>query len=280
MIKPSIFIGSSKEALEFARAVQDQLSDVAVGTVWNELPFTPGTFSLEVLLNAVERFDFSVFVFSPDDKILSRGNKGSAPRDNVIFELGLFMGRLGKSRSFVLCQAKTNLKLLSDLSGLIFLSYEWPNNNKNMASAIGPACTRIRGAVRDLGLYQGNLKQLNQVKEDILEHERRLLEQQEIVNQLVIFSMSEPIFKKLQDLYLKKRYGGEYIYQSQYEEINRREFYYLRDHGYLALEGGGFFDPGPDLIGQDLVRLVNLTPIGNFFVEQREKLERELNDRK
>jgi hypothetical protein len=51
MTKPSIFIGSSSEALDFPRAVQEQLSSDAEVTIWNELPFVPGQFTIETLLN-------------------------------------------------------------------------------------------------------------------------------------------------------------------------------------------------------------------------------------
>ena len=104
MTKPSIFIGSSSEALDFPRAVQEQLNPDAEVTIWTELPFAPGQFTIETLLNNLKRFDFAVFVFSPDDKVTSRGSTSDAARDNVVFELGLFMGRLGRERAFVLLQ--------------------------------------------------------------------------------------------------------------------------------------------------------------------------------
>lgn len=98
--------------------------------------------------------------------------------------------------------------------------------------------------------------------------------QQEIINQLVVFSMSNSIYEKLKHLYYCIKQGrGEYIYQDQYEETTRREFLFLRDNGYLASAHEGYFNPGPHLIGKDLVPLIKLTPIGYFYVEQREKLE-------
>lgn len=100
--------------------------------------------------------------------------------------------------------------------------------------------------------------------------------QQEIINQLVIFSMSHSIYEKLKHLYYCKRNGGEYRYRAEHEETTRRKFLFLRDNSYLASAHGGFFDPGPHLIDVDLVPLVELTPIGNFYVEQRETLERKL----
>ena len=50
------------------------------------------------LERAVLDFDFAVFVFSPDDQIISRETQVVA-RDNVIFELGLFI-RLDQNTYF------------------------------------------------------------------------------------------------------------------------------------------------------------------------------------
>jgi hypothetical protein len=279
MVKPSVFVGSSSEALDFPRAVQYQLNPDAEVTIWNELPFKPGQYTLEALLNALERFDFAVFVFSPDDVVVSRGIQSYAPRDNVILELGLFMGRLGRARAFVLHQANANIMMLSDLSGLTTVTYEWPNRDGNPIPAVGPACTMIRGAIKDLGIFEGNFKQLREVKEEVKEQELKLSKQQEIINQLVIFSMSHSIYEKLRHLYYCKRQDGEYIYRENYEDTDRREFFFLRDNGYLASAQGGYFDPGPHLIGQNLVPLVELTPIGNFYIEQREQLEQRLRNK-
>jgi hypothetical protein len=273
MVKPSVFVGSSSEALEFPQAVQWQLQHTAEVTIWNELPFAPGLYTLETLMNALDRFDFAVFVFSPDAIVHDHGVALPAPRDNVVFELGLFMGKLGRSRAFVLRQANAHLQMLTDLTGLTTLNYEWPNREANPISAVGPACTMIRRAIKDLGVFDGNSKQLRQVSEEIKEQEKKLSKQQEIINQLVIFSMSQPIFEKLRHLYYAKRGAGVYIYRAEFEEITRREFLFLRDNGYIASALGGYFDPGPHLIDRDLVPLIDLTPIGNFYVEQREYLQ-------
>ena len=66
MKRPTVFIGSSSEGLEVARAAGFQLADTAEVTVWNEGVFKPGLSGLESLMNALDRFDFAVFVFTPD----------------------------------------------------------------------------------------------------------------------------------------------------------------------------------------------------------------------
>ncbi|UFS71955.1 nucleotide-binding protein [Geomonas sp. RF6] len=150
MAKPSLFIGSSTEGLEFARAVRSQLEDVAEVTVWKEGFFKPGGTFIDTLVNAVSRFDFAVLVLTPDDLVVSRDVEQLTPRDNVIFELGLFMGRLGRPRTFLLHQA--DIKIPSDVAGVTTAVYNWPRGDNNYLSAVGAACDSIRNVIRDMGM--------------------------------------------------------------------------------------------------------------------------------
>ena len=104
MSKPSLFIGSSTEGLDFARAVRSSLNADAEVTLWNEGFFALGNTFIETLVTALPRFDFALLVLTPDDLTQSRATEMLSPRDNVLFELGLFMGRLGRSRTFILHQ--------------------------------------------------------------------------------------------------------------------------------------------------------------------------------
>ena len=97
---PSVFIGSSSEGLDVAREVEMHLQTDALTTIWKDGVFGLGSGTLEALMNALDQFDFAIMVLSPDDLLESRGTSYSSPRDNVIFELGLFMGRLGRGRNF------------------------------------------------------------------------------------------------------------------------------------------------------------------------------------
>src|SRR5438067_96712 len=114
MAKPSVFIGSSSEGLDIARAIRGLLSDAAEITLWNEGFFRPGNTFIETLVNALPRFDFAVLVLTGDDLIRRREIESFGPRDNVLFELGLFMGRLGRARTFLVHQSGVDLKIPSD----------------------------------------------------------------------------------------------------------------------------------------------------------------------
>ena len=69
MNKPSVFIGSSSEGLEFARAVRSLLAQDAEITLWNEGFFGLGSTFIETLINALPRFDFAILVLTADDLV-------------------------------------------------------------------------------------------------------------------------------------------------------------------------------------------------------------------
>jgi hypothetical protein len=148
MQKPNVFIGSSSEEISVARAIKKELESDALITVWDEAPFKPGESILESLVKSLDGFDFAILVFRADDIVVSRKRKSPATRDNVLFEIGLFMGRLGRKRTFVFYDSSKPAKIISDLSGINLVSFA--DNAKNIAKAVRPGCDRIRAAMRKM----------------------------------------------------------------------------------------------------------------------------------
>ena len=157
----SVFVGSSTEALPYAKAVRASLeedsaaknrpNDLTINvSLWSEDFFPPTSTFIETLVNALPRFDFAVFVLTPDDLIGRRDFSSLGPRDNVIFELGLFMGHLGRARTFAIVQENT-AAIPSDLAGVVTAQYrERPDGNHR--AAVGAACDRILKIIRELGV--------------------------------------------------------------------------------------------------------------------------------
>jgi hypothetical protein len=120
MSKPSLFIGSSTEGLRTARALRTHLKDVAEARVWTDGVFGLGRGILETLVEIAQSFDFAVLVLTPEDLTSKRNRKEGSPRDNVLFELGLFMGTLGRQRTFVVRPpTEVKMNLPSDLGGIV-----------------------------------------------------------------------------------------------------------------------------------------------------------------
>jgi hypothetical protein len=144
-----LFIGSSKESIEIARAIQAELAEDAYGTVWDQGIFKLSEPFFISLLDVLERSDFGVFVLSPDDLTKIREEAVLTARDNVIFELGLFFGKLGRDRTFYLIPDEVDdLHLPTDLLGITYAKY-YPNRiENNLRAAVGPACLQIREHMR------------------------------------------------------------------------------------------------------------------------------------
>jgi diguanylate cyclase (GGDEF)-like protein len=144
-VKPRVFIGSSQEGLQIAYTIQEELEFDAEITVWKQDVFRPGTIIIDSLQSALVQFDFAVFVMSPDDQVVSRSRERLSPRDNVIFELGLFIGHLGRDRVFfIVSQGPNELKLPTDLLGITSLTFDDGRTDGNLRAALGPACNQLR----------------------------------------------------------------------------------------------------------------------------------------
>jgi hypothetical protein len=264
MVKPSMFVGSSSEGLPFARAVRSLLAPDAELTMWNEGFFVPGSTFIETLINALPRFDFAVLVLTPDDLVHSRNVEGFGPRDNVIFELGLFMGRLGRSRTFMLHQSGPDLKIPSDLAGVTTASYDWPRADKRHQSAVGPACDSIRDVIRDLGtLETKTAKEISEIKSRQDTVDSRIERAEERIDRIFANTMSDAIFVNL-----KKLSTGAFGPFTSNGGL-RRELRHLRDIGYVTVKG--HISDLPEE-GDELSAFVSVSSVGKQFVELRDAL--------
>lgn len=144
-MRPRLFIGSSVENLDVANAIQENLEYDANVTVWNQGVFSLSSTTIDDLLNCLDNTDFGIFVFNPEDITNIRNKTFSTVRDNIIFELGLFIGKLEKSRVFyVIPRDDHDLHLPTDLIGLAPGKYDSNRNDNNLKAALGPFCNQVR----------------------------------------------------------------------------------------------------------------------------------------
>lgn len=163
--KPNLFIGSSSEAIPYARATHEQIRRVAQVTPWYGGAFGPNEYTMEALEQQLDQSDFGVFVFAPDDVALIRGKYAFVTRDNTLFEMGLFWGKLRRKRVFCIVPNEVveredlvdgvkvkDFHLLSDLQGLTLLQYEL-RTDENYNSAVDVACGHIIRKIEAEGVY-------------------------------------------------------------------------------------------------------------------------------
>jgi hypothetical protein len=149
-----MFIGSSKERLAIARSLKHVLAGFIEATVWDEAEFALGESILEGLIKAAEQYDFALFVFGQDDSLVIRGTTVPTVRENVLFELGLFIGRVGIGRAFWLSPNGPKAPdTIADLQGIIHLGFDEPDPKSADAipASLIPACDRIEAQVKRLG---------------------------------------------------------------------------------------------------------------------------------
>jgi len=146
-MKPRVFIGSSTEGLEVAENLNLRLSKDCETVPWNGGAFGISETYIGSLEKALADVEFAVLVVTPDDLREKRGAEGRVPRDNVVFELGLFMGRLGRERTFIVCDPAT-VELPTDLLGVATAGFDSKRSDGNLRSAVLPAATEILHAIR------------------------------------------------------------------------------------------------------------------------------------
>lgn len=155
MAKPRFFIGSSTERLSVARTLKHALAECADVMVWDEASeFALGESTLDGLIKVGNVYDFAMLVFGPDDSSIIRGSEYLTVRDNVIFELGLLMGRIGRGRALWLSPRGSKAPhTLTDLDGIVHLVFDEPelSNDVAMRASLEDARLRICRHVNMLG---------------------------------------------------------------------------------------------------------------------------------
>lgn len=151
MPKPRIFLGSSGKQAKLLQALARGLADVADVEPWTAT-FNPGTTTLGRLVELTREVDFAAFVFAQDDWTSAEPATSDAdaagqasPRDNVVFEAGLFGGVLGMERTFIL--HATGAKLPTDLLGLTCVRY----GDATKAAEVKAVNQKLRKAIQDVG---------------------------------------------------------------------------------------------------------------------------------
>jgi predicted nucleotide-binding protein len=148
---PCVFIGSSSEALPVANAVHKSLSKFrVVPRIWTDGVFRASRATIEDLITETNQSDFAILVLSADDVITSRGRRKAAPRDNTIFELGLFMGALSRDRTYIIAPTPLDLKIPTDLLGITLMTYE-EKRGVALAHAIRPIIRSLMSLIEKHG---------------------------------------------------------------------------------------------------------------------------------
>jgi Predicted nucleotide-binding protein containing TIR-like domain len=161
-MKPRIFLGSSGQQEKLLQALTRGLEDIADVDPWTTV-FNPGVSTLERLVELTHQVDFAAFVFAQDDWTMRGASQDAAsgqasPRDNVVFEAGLFGGAIGIRRTFIL--HADGAKLPTDLLGLTAIRYD-PDTTPAVVRQIVQKLRNAIEAERRLSRLEGDWWQLS-----------------------------------------------------------------------------------------------------------------------
>ena len=158
MPKPKLFVASSVEKLDLAYTIQEELDHDVEATVWSQGVFGLSRSNYSSLSDILNISDFGLFIFSPDDTSRIRSKELNVVRDNVIFELGMFVGKLSMERCFIFVpKGVEDLHLPTDLAGINPAYYSADRQDGNMRAALGPACNQVRTVIRRIWQDQKNI---------------------------------------------------------------------------------------------------------------------------
>lgn len=151
MRNPRVFIGSSVESLPIAEAISENLEFEAEVTIWRSGTFNLSSTALDDLIKKSKSVDFSIFIFSPDDLMVMRSREQYVVRDNVVFELGLFIGSIGKERCFIVKPRGVDLHFPSDLLGINPTDYNPNRSDNDLVSSLNYASNQIKREIKEKG---------------------------------------------------------------------------------------------------------------------------------
>ena len=149
--QPVVFIGSSSEGLKLVEGITSSLRrHPYVLKPWMRGVFECSQTTIEDLVHVTKEADFAILVLTADDVTKSRGMSKPSPRDNVIFELGLFMGSLGRERTYIVAPKGVNLKIPTDLLGINCLLFH-QKRGCTAARNLQNASRQLRTLINKLG---------------------------------------------------------------------------------------------------------------------------------
>lgn len=157
------FVGSSSAGKSIALALESALDGRMLCQLWFKGPSSfSGTIIEDLESIARSEVDCAILILTPDD-LRDRGEGlQESPRDNVLFELGLFMGALGRGRTFGLKCRHCLIDLPSDLHGVRWVEYSHPHERGQLPADPAEQLDGLRLALA--GAAEQIVAQVSQLK--------------------------------------------------------------------------------------------------------------------
>ena len=145
-INPRVFISSSIDGLHIAEEIKKGLEPVSECHIWTQDILKDSDNYVENIVNIATDFDFAIIVLTLDDLLIKNDEQRLDSRDNMVFEIGLFTGTLGRARTFMVLCKDDPIHLPADLVGVTVAMYS-KRSADNLPAALEPVCTQIKRAM-------------------------------------------------------------------------------------------------------------------------------------
>ncbi len=157
-----VFIGATKENAGALDMLVLLLGRMGIKTLrWTTAVEKGGVVSTELLATDKKKIDFAVLIMTPDDNLELRKEHYIAPRDNLVFEAGLYTSALGHDRVILLVPETVDpVRLPTDFAGFKYVKYKAPQgklqglSQERLKEALEPPAEEIRNKVETLGPAQ------------------------------------------------------------------------------------------------------------------------------
>lgn len=280
-MKPRVFIGSSREGLPKAKLLKGYLNSVADCQIWNEEFFENNKSSFESLSQSSTLFDFAILLATADDVVLKRDNLEISARDNVLFEFGLYVGRLSRNRAFFVKEKGLNLP--SDLYGITLPEFDFSSNFEEVCNGIGKRIEDLWQTF-ELGLAPSTILALGYfdnfvlpVSRELMQSEKRSVEGLNFADFTLNIVIPDELPNNFQDEVIA--YLGTHNLKEMKVETVTRKFNFYLDYDYANQESLNLYDL-PTTLGA-LKRAIEMAVPNSYYGEsERERVfkKKEMNN--
>jgi Predicted nucleotide-binding protein containing TIR-like domain/YheO-like PAS domain len=269
--KPIILILCTAESLSHAYEIQTQLEYECICIIWNQGVFTPGSTTINALIDKMEKVDFTICIWSGDDTIVARGDEYAAPRDNLLLETGMSISKVGLDRTFVVFDKSKNVKIPTDLQGVTLIGYN-AQKGMDITHILATSCNVIRRRVEELGKF---CNETSCLKDEILILKSQLEKATKSIKGKRLFqykgyypikldennfpSIDETIYKAAMTFFLEDK---------NHDELAVMDLLYLRENN-LAIDGD-FLTDEDHLLYEQLIIKYEISP--QKFKEENDNL--------
>lgn len=156
-MNPNLVIFSSSRAYAVAEGIQDNLKKDFTAHLWKDFFGENKAIPIWAFFKKLFCYDFAVIVLADDEIVKADDNHPGEtefiPKDNVIFELGAVMARLGPQKTFMVTPKQPKVRVPGYFKDVMPMILEYDNSlaeNGSYVKATADVCNAIRSKLNQV----------------------------------------------------------------------------------------------------------------------------------